>query len=172
MQTQNTLKNPATFRVRITSLTWAISFVVPLIVLAAARTDNRIYFHSFLFLTGWFSWTYTEYFFHRFIMHTTACKKGLGKLFNHSHHHQDPADIRLSKLHRLLLIAGSIFFIILSCLLDDYFTFLSGYVVGITGYSFMHVILHHQWSVKIFPQLHRFHIHHHCRHRYIRRANP
>ncbi|MCW3117201.1 MAG: fatty acid hydroxylase, partial [Chitinophagaceae bacterium] len=53
--------------------------------------------------------------------------------------------------------------VFLSVFLDNYFTLVDGFVTGFTCYSFMHIMLHMKWSGKLFPQLHEFHIHHHCK---------
>jgi len=132
-------------------------------LLITAILNRGIAFHSLLFFTGWLSWTYTEYFFHRFIMHGNNNKKGIGKLLNHHHHHIDPKDIHVTHFHRWLMIAGCVLIIIASIQFNNYTTLLCGYFIGFTMYSFMHVVLHQKWSQKIFPRLHTSHIHHHCK---------
>jgi sterol desaturase/sphingolipid hydroxylase (fatty acid hydroxylase superfamily) len=136
----------------------------PFVWITSEIRNNTFVFHALLLFTGWLSWTYTEYFFHRFIMHEADSSKGLGKLLNHSHHHKDPDDIRVTTPHRILMIVTSIALIFMSIELNNYFTLFCGYFFGFTAFCLMHVVLHHSWSKKIFPQLHYFHIHHHCRH--------
>jgi len=158
-----TNKSQSTTTIRVINFTWAICLLIPLLIIADT-CNNRLCFHLLLFLEGWLTWAYSEYFIHRFIMHETNAKSRLGKLLNHTHHHVDPEDIRISSFHRLLMICGSIVLIAVSIIADNHVTFLCGYFIGFTSYSFMHVILHYKWSGKAFPQLHKFHLHHHCRH--------
>lgn len=141
-----------------------ILIIAPLIWIAAVSRNTSLVFHSILLFTGWLSWTYTEYYFHRFIMHEADSSKGLGKLLNHTHHHKDPADIRVTMPHRIIMAVTSVVLIVLSILLNNYFTLFCGFFLGFTAFCLMHVMLHHSWSRKFFPQLHQFHIHHHCKH--------
>lgn len=157
-------KSTNIFRKRIKSFVFFIVMTSPLLWIATEIRNIPFLFHSILLFSGWLSWTYTEYFFHRFIMHEADGSKGLGKLLNHSHHHKDPSDIRVTAPHRVSMIAISIVLIVLSIKLDNYFTFFCGYFFGFTAFCLMHVVLHHAWSKKVFPQLHQFHIHHHCKH--------
>lgn len=136
----------------------------PLVWIASEIRNSTFVFHALLLFTGWLGWTYTEYFFHRFIMHEADSSKGLGKLLNHSHHHKDPADIRITTSHRVIMAVTSVVLITLSIFLNNYFTLFCGYFLGFTTFCLMHVVLHHSWSKKIFPQLNQFHIHHHCKH--------
>lgn len=148
--------------IRLTSSTWAVCLLSPLPIIARECT-NRFIFHSLLFAAGWLSWAYTEYFFHRFIMHESNTQKGIGKLLNHSHHHRDPQDIRVNNFHRLIMLATCMAAIILSAVYKNYTTLFCGYIIGFTIYAHMHVLLHYKWSEKIFPGLHQFHIVHHCK---------
>ena len=161
--THRLILNNEAFVTRITSFIWAVLLLFPLLTLAE-YCNNRFLFHLLLFITGWLSWAYTEYFFHRFIMHEGNQKKGLGKLMNHNHHHIDPEDIRLNRFHRYLMSGGSIAIAVFSIIANNYLTLFSGYFIGFTIYSFMHLILHYKWSRRLFPSLHKFHISHHCKH--------
>jgi len=154
--------NSEAFVTRITSFIWAVLLLLPLAIFAG-QCNTRFVFHLLLFITGWLSWAYTEYFFHRFIMHEGNQKKGLGKLMNHNHHHIDPEDIRVNGFHRFLMIGGSLLMIMYSITVDNYITLFCGYFIGFTLYSFMHLILHYKWSRRLFPDLHKFHISHHCK---------
>jgi sterol desaturase/sphingolipid hydroxylase (fatty acid hydroxylase superfamily) len=161
------MENLSTYRLqpigdRVVNTVWAICLLLPLSIIAE-NVANRIIFHALLLCMGWFCWAYTEYFVHRFVMHNRDQKNGIGKMLNHTHHHTDPEDIRISNIHRALLIVISATFVILSARADNYLTVFCGYIVGFTIYSFMHVVLHHKWSQRIFPALHRFHIMHHCK---------
>lgn len=142
---------------------WFMLLVVSLFFLASKIRNYSFVFYSLLLVTGWLSWTYTEYFFHRFIMHEASNAKGLGKLLNHKHHHSAPSDIRITTPHRIMMVAGSITSIALSVIFNNYFTILCGYFIGFTLFCLMHLVLHQEWSKKIFPKLHRYHIYHHCK---------
>ncbi len=148
---------------RVVNCTWAICLLLPLVIVADSSCNPAI-FHCMDFIMGWLAWTYTEYFFNRFIMHGGNQSKGLGKWLNHTHNHVDPHDIRVNTLHRTLMVAGCIIMILVSVLANNHTTLFCGYFIGFTVYSFMHVLLHQQWSKKLFPALHRFHIMHHCKH--------
>ena len=151
-------------REKITGFLWFILLFAPLVFMADKIRNYTFFFHALLLITGGLSWTYTEYFFHRFIMHKADNSKGIAKLLNHTHHHTDPGDIRVTTPHRVIMISGTIILIAFSVLLNNYFTLLCGYFAGFTVFCLIHVVLHQPWSKKIFPQLHKFHIQHHCKH--------
>jgi dihydroceramide fatty acyl 2-hydroxylase len=150
--------------VKLNIILFLVLLLSPLVFIAATFRENYFVFHSLLLITGGLGWTATEYYFHRFIMHNDDHSKGIAKALNHTHHHTDPADIRITTPHRIMMIAGSILLIGFSIWFNNYFTLFCGYFVGFTVFCLMHVVLHHSWSKKLFPQLHRFHIHHHCKH--------
>lgn len=143
---------------------WFVLLMMPMIILASAVRGNYFLFHSLLLFAGGLAWTNTEYFFHRFVMHDSDSSKGMAKLLSHKHHHTEPADIRITTPHRILMTTGSIVLIGLSIWLNNYFTLLCGYFAGFTAFCLIHVVLHHTWSKKIFPHLHSVHILHHCKH--------
>ncbi|MES1216205.1 MAG: sterol desaturase family protein [Bacteroidota bacterium] len=163
MKTNWSIKITETLVNRINSVTWALTLLVP-VLLIANTVSHRFLFHLFLFFEGWLAWTFNEYYMHRFVMHDGNQKKGLGRILNHSHHHKDPSDFIVSNKHRIIMICGSIALISLAIFLNNYFTLICGYVFGFTFYSCMHIMLHRKWSEKLFPHLHQFHIYHHCKH--------
>lgn len=123
----------------------------------------RVAFAVLLF-AGWLTWTFAEYIIHRFWTHqhrgfakTSICK-------THMHHHKHPTEIKVGFWHRCLLLAASAGLLFIAARLDNYFTVIAGFFTALS-YSFIsHWILHRKWSRRIFPRLHRFHIHHHCKH--------
>ena len=142
-----------------------LAMMIPVLFVAeCVRRYSSFIFHLWLLTTGCIYWTGCEYYFHRFIMHDSNQRKGVARLLNHSHHHSDPPDIRVTTPHRLFMITGSGILVALSIWFNNYFTLFCGYFVGFTIFCLMHVVLHHSWSKKIFPHLHQFHIHHHCGH--------
>lgn len=117
-------------------------------------------FMVLLFL-GWLTWTFTEYFLHRFWMHNFFKAKG-NKLYDiHMNHHKHPQDIKISGFHRRLTFAGVILLIPLSIYLNNYFTVFTGFYIGFMLYSILHLILHRPWSKYLMPNLQKSHIHHH-----------
>jgi sterol desaturase/sphingolipid hydroxylase (fatty acid hydroxylase superfamily) len=137
--------------------------ISPFLFLAETIRQYNFLFHGLLMATGWLSWTYIEYFMHRFIMHGSDNSKGIARLLNHMHHHTAPSDIRITTPHRIMMVSGSIILITVSILLDNYFTLFCGYFTGFSFFCLIHVVLHREWSKKIFPHLHQYHIYHHCK---------
>jgi dihydroceramide fatty acyl 2-hydroxylase len=135
-----------------------------LLAVAFMIRANPVYFHLLLLFTGWITWTFTEYCQHRFHSHPTATGHHTGLISVHQHHHHHPTQIKITSVQRVTLAVLSVAFICLSVRLGNYFTFFTGYFLGFTGYTFMHWFLHLKISAQIFPVLHRFHIHHHCKH--------
>ncbi|MEO5500924.1 MAG: DUF6134 family protein [Ginsengibacter sp.] len=121
--------------------------------------------YGVLFILGWFSWTFFEYMLHRFIWHSKATNKrdSGNDTFNHSYHHTHPTEIKMTKLKRLLLVAGSIILILFSIWIHNYFTVLVGVVCGFTIYNLMHLLLHKKFTQKIFAKHVQYHIYHHCK---------
>lgn len=155
-------KNSTTEIIRCT--VWFVLLIGPLLLTAHLADDNKTIFHLLLFLTGWSCWTFTEYCMHRFADHGEQYQKGDKPEKLHHYHHHHPTEIAISPLQRTGLLMLCALLITLSIWLDDYFTLIPGFVMGFTSYTFIHWFLHHKLSARIFPELHRFHIHHHCKH--------
>lgn len=145
-------------------IAWFILLVSPLFIFTMATTSHRVIFHLLLLILGWLCWTITEYCVHRFADHGEPTHLGEKKERLHHYHHKHPTELAISPLHRaglFILCSGLILFAIW---FDNYFTMLPGFILGFTSYTFTHWLLHHKISARLFPQLHRFHIHHHCKH--------
>ncbi len=113
--------------------------------------------------TGWLTWTYGEYLWHRFKTH--AKNEQPGKVYQrHMYHHQHPAQLKIQLPHRVFMMIGMIVFGIISIRLNNYFTLFTGFYTGFVWFCYMHVVLHRRWSMKIFPRLFRYHVQHHCKH--------
>jgi len=114
-----------------------------------------------LFL-GILVWTYLEYHLHRFWTHN---KNGSSKeaAFRHMHHHQHPTEIKVTAVQRLVLFLISCGLVSISVVWNNYFTVFTGWAIGLAYSFFSHWMLHQSWSRTLWPHLHRFHIHHHCR---------
>ena len=121
--------------------------------------------YGYLFFLGWFSWTFLEYVFHRFVWHSKTTNSANSKTDTSSHlyHHQHPTKIKMSRLTRFLLICGSVLLVFLSICMRDYFAIIAGFVCGFTIYNLTHWLLHQKFSQKNFPKKVRYHIYHHCR---------
>lgn len=114
-----------------------------------------------LLITGWLSWTFTEYFLHRFWMHNHF-KNVNSKLYKlHMDHHKHPEEIKINGLHRAVLFIGGIVLTYLALVWNNYFTIFLGFYFGATFYSLLHIMLHKRWGRYIFPNVQKAHIHHH-----------
>lgn len=114
-----------------------------------------------LLVLGWLTWTFAEYFLHRFWMHNLFKIKGNKIYDTHMNHHKNPNDIKISAFHRTLTFGGVIFLMPISIYLNNYFTVFTGFYIGFMLYSILHVILHKPWSKYFMPNLQKAHIHHH-----------
>ena len=128
--------------------------------------------YGYLFFLGWFSWTFLEYMFHRFIWHSKSSNPNDKKVnkndsqndtFSHLYHHQHPTEIRMNNVTRSLLVAGSIVLDFISIWIYNCITILVGFVCGFTTYNLTHFFLHKKLVQKIFPKKVRYHIYHHCK---------
>ena len=134
-----------------------------LFVSIISKEDFLLLSQVLLLFSGWLCWTFIEYINHRFWSHSDLIKKK-GNLYEvHMQHHHHPTEIKISDLQRIVMLLVNIGLVVLSFMQQNFITFITGLVSGFVLYSFMHVILHQQWSAKLFPQLHQFHIHHHCK---------
>lgn len=141
-----------------------LSILIPLLLfLIISRSYSSSFFLAGLLFTGWFTWTFTEYMLHRFGHHEQGREKPNASQKLHQYHHTHPTEIKVTLMQRILFFSISSVSLWLSFRLNNYFSLISGFVIGITMFFFMHYILHQKWSIKIFPRLHRFHIYHHCK---------
>ena len=127
--------------------------------------------YGYLFFLGWFSWTFLEYMFHRFVWHSKSSNSNSNKVnksnsqndtFNHLFHQQHPTEIRMTNLTDNLLVSGSILLVFISIWIHNYFTVVVGFVCGFTIYTFTHLLKQKSLTRKIFAKKVRFTIHHHC----------
>lgn len=136
--------------------------IFPITIALLIRKKNLFLFHSLLIISGWLTWTITEYFFHRFLMHThknhptTVSKK-------HSSHHHSPSVFEVNLLHRILLFLFSCLFFWLAAKWNNYFSFFAGFFWGAAAFCYIHYLLHHRLSKIFLPVHHYFHICHHCK---------
>lgn len=140
-----------------------ILIVLPVSLATMYFEKSRVIFFILNILTGFASWTYLEYHLHRFWTHNKNADSSKHAYQRHLHHHKHPTEIKVTPRQRILLFSASIILVIVSALWNSYFTIATGFIVGFSYSFFSHWILHQGWSAKIFPNLHRFHIHHHCK---------
>lgn len=99
-----------------------------------------------LFLTGFFSFTFSEYLIHRYIFHmdtSTRLKEKVQYAF-HGVHHEYPKDKdRLAMPPLLSFTLASILLIIFWLLMGEYvFSFLPGFLIGYSSYLGVHFAVH------------------------------
>ena len=140
-----------------------LTISVPLIIATATLPALNPLFFILNLLIGVLGWTYLEYHLHRFWTHKKNGATKEGSLGRHIHHHTHPAEIKVTALQRGVLIIITILFLVASVTWNNYFTVMAGFTGGFSYSFFSHWLLHQKWSAKICPNLHRFHIWHHCK---------
>lgn len=139
-----------------------LTIAAPLQIIAAWISADAVFFILNL-VTGILSWTYLEYHLHRFWTHKSNGAVKKHSLGRHMHHHKHPTEIKVTPLQRFLLIIFTSLFLAVAVILNNYFTIVAGFAGGFAYSFFSHWLLHQQWSASVCPNLHRFHIWHHCR---------
>jgi sterol desaturase/sphingolipid hydroxylase (fatty acid hydroxylase superfamily) len=140
------------------------SSIASVLVVASGFTESATIKFIFLFITGWLSWTFVEYFLHRFWMHNHF-RNVNSKLYNlHMDHHKHPTEIKVNEYHRLVFFSFGIVLLYLAIIWNNYFTLFLGFYFGLIFYSLIHIMLHKSWGKYIFPKVQRAHIHHHGKH--------
>jgi dihydroceramide fatty acyl 2-hydroxylase len=137
--------------------------VLPLLLTTIFLVKNPVLFFILNFLPGLLGWTYLEYHLHRFWTHNKSANATREAFKRHVHHHKHPTEIKVTTAQRTILLSVSILLFSLSIKWNNYFTVPVAFIIGFSYSFFSHWILHQGWSAKIFPRLHRFHIHHHCK---------
>lgn len=116
-----------------------------------------------LFLAGWLSWTFVEYFVHRFLMHELIVPGNKDNLFNHQEHHQNPKNLKVSFSLRAGSLIVGIGVIWVSWELNNLFTLFAGFFTGFISFNFIHYILHQPYGKYLLPRIQEAHILHHTR---------
>jgi sterol desaturase/sphingolipid hydroxylase (fatty acid hydroxylase superfamily) len=124
---------------------------------------NPLLFYLLLNGAGWLTWTYVEYFFHRFAMHPKKNKSHSAPAKKHQHHHHSPSVLEVNLFHRLLLFIVSCFLVFFAWKLNNYFSIISGFFWGFSAFCYIHYLLHQKWIKYFIPRHHYFHICHHCK---------
>jgi len=139
--------------------------LMPLIIIALnirSAVPNIAY--CLLFFSGWITWTFIEYYNHRFRMHDNGDHSNVIGYQRHILHHAHPTDLKITGLQRILLLMGNIVLVILGAQFKNWILFPAGLYTGFVVYTLMHWFLHQKISGQLFPEVHRFHIYHHCKH--------
>jgi sterol desaturase/sphingolipid hydroxylase (fatty acid hydroxylase superfamily) len=132
-------------------------------VVLLSYSQNELLFQVGYFICGWISWTYGEYYWHRFLMHVRNKTISTGAQGSHLHHHQHPTDLKIKQVHRIFMTLIFLLLIVLSAILKNYVTCFTGFYFGFILYSYVHVLLHREWAATLFPRLLRYHVYHHCK---------
>lgn len=137
------------------------AIIATVLVMGAGLSGSATVKFIFLILTGWLSWTFTEYFLHRFWMHNHF-RNVNSKIYDiHMYHHKHPEEIKINGLHRSILFSGGLVVLYIALIFNNYFTLFLGFYIGLTFYSLLHIMLHKPWGRYIFPNVQKAHIHHH-----------
>lgn len=147
-----------------TALLFALLITPILIIVYSIKKTVPGYSYLLMLFTGWLCWTFVEYFNHRFRMHGLGNSLKVIGYERHMLHHHHPTEIKITGLHRWLLFSGNIVLIALSIMFKNWIFLFTGFYSGFAVYSLMHWFLHRKLSSKVFPEVHEFHIHHHCKH--------
>jgi 4-hydroxysphinganine ceramide fatty acyl 2-hydroxylase len=136
---------------------------LPLLFGAFLIYTGHVAFLVLNFLIGILGWTYLEYHMHRFWTHSKKSNSNAVAFQRHKHHHKHPTEIKVTASQRVVLLSASILLFTVAIIWNSYFTIFAGFAIAFAYSFFSHWILHHAWSKKVFPHLHQFHIHHHCK---------
>ena len=88
--------------------------LMPLFIIALnirSAVPNIAY--CLLFFSGWITWTFIEYYNHRFRMHSNGDHSKIIGYESHMTHHHHPKDIKISGTDRMFLFVGNIALIVL-----------------------------------------------------------
>jgi sterol desaturase/sphingolipid hydroxylase (fatty acid hydroxylase superfamily) len=137
---------------------------IPIVFLDVwVRTYSEVLFHVLLFLTGWFTWTFTEYIGHRFTLHKKAVKNPTSLVKTHVYHHSHPTEISITPRNRLYMTLVAVLICITAFYLRNFFTYIAGIYFGGFGYILLHRFLHTKWAGIFAKRLYRQHVYHHCK---------
>ena len=137
--------------------------IVPFVAVNMFMQTTPTIFFLMNLLIGILCWTYLEYHLHRFWTHNKNANSTKEAFKRHVHHHKHPTEIKVTSRQRMVLFFISIALFIIAAFLNNFLTIFVGFAVTFSYSFFSHWILHQTWSRKLFPRLHRFHIHHHCK---------
>lgn len=124
--------------------TWLLSFLY--LGVAAGLWWKGSERRWWLFLVGAVSWTFAEYWFHRYL-HWTEGVVGLD-IDNHKHHHDDPKDD--AEIHYTFAESmGTTLLLGLVCFVFGIgFEWLSGFLVAYVVYEWLHIAAHREvWGL-------------------------
>ncbi len=155
-------------RVHWTVPLWLFIPIIGGFLYLAFTVDRRTPFEiSWLFLSGLFVWTLTEYVLHRFVFHYHP-KTEWGRNFHwmfHGVHHDYPSDpLRLVMVPSVSLPLATLFYLLFRAMFGAAWApgFMAGFLVGYLFYDITHYAVHH-FPVKgsVFGKLREHHMRHH-----------
>ena len=117
-------------------------------------------FQVIAFISGWFCWTFIEYFVHRFWLHRRENKHY--HQTNHFIHHINPTKIFTSEVKRLFIAGVAVITFFFSISYSQYLFFPAGITCGYELYGYVHIWLHKPHMLSWFKKLQEFHMRHHC----------
>ncbi len=139
-----------------------MTLTLPLWIAGSLLSDT---FASWLIwiISGWLSWTFTEYSVHRFYMHHPQPNTEKKLYQSHMNHHRNPSHIKITLWHRLGMLISGLILLYFSFFLPPIIVIFTGFFIGFIGYTLMHWMLHQSWASRLFPRLQESHLHHHGR---------
>lgn len=141
--------------------------LITIIVSYFAAQQHSILTFILLFGVGWLTWTFSEYWLHRYVYHVHTNKKWLLRIqhLGHGIHHQypkDPTRLAMPPLPAIILLSG--FYGIFWLVMRSYaIAFFPGFLFGYTLYISLHYTQHRFRSPKFGPwkRLWKYHMIHH-----------
>jgi len=141
-------------------LVFFLGVIIPIGALLFFLLNIHWTFQVIAFFSGWFCWTFIEYFIHRFLLHRKTKKHYHGT--NHFIHHTNPTKILTSEIKRLLITVAAVVTFYFSINYCTWLFFPAGILCGYALYGYMHIWLHRPHILSLFKKLQEFHIQHHC----------
>ena len=127
-------------------ITMFVVFSIGLLIYAFTYARLPFYLIGLLFTTGLLLFTLVEYLVHRYVFHMPAStpKKAKLQYTIHGVHHEYPKDkTRLAMPPVMSAVIALALLWITTSLMGDYaYAFLPGFVLGYSGYLFVHYITH------------------------------
>ena len=141
-------------------LVFFLILITPIGILLFSLLNVHWIFQVMTFISGWFCWTFIEYFIHRFWLHRKTNEHNHGT--NHFIHHTNPTKILTSEIKRVIIVVAAGFTVYFSINYSPYLFFPAGILSGYAFYGYMHIWLHRSHILSWLKTLQDFHIRHHC----------
>lgn len=130
-------------------LVYLILLVVPMALLMAfALLRLELHYILISFVAGWFVWTFMEYFFNRWLLHSGESTLYLATMISRHHikHHEDPKDFRYIFPQPLVMLITTVVVFLLAVLImgKSSLSLTSGFLFGCSLFCLLHVLQHHR----------------------------